>query len=121
MKWMPVFMATVLLFMTVINSASADIKLCRESTVNHTPRADVIHDNNAVVNVPDPIMLPVTIDMARRYHLDLPQGTNIESYIGMMEIYKDGRILYDGQDISGDIKDVCDSDDTDNFDIRLND
>lgn len=117
MKWIPVF--TVLVLLIWSNIAQADITLCTQSYSNHQPRADVTYNNQSAVQIPDPILMPVTIDMAERYDLNLPKGANVETYVGMMEIYKDGRILYEGIDISGNIEDVCESD-TDDYDIILN-
>jgi hypothetical protein len=80
------------------------------AAVDHMPRADVAHNPSAVNTISDPFILPVTIDMADRYNLDLPDGTLLESNLGFMEIYKDGRIIYNGEDISGNIEDRCDND-----------
>ena len=103
MKWIHVFMAIALV---TANSAHAEITLCKESTVIHEPRADVTH-GSPTVTIPDPVLIPITVDMVERYDLDIASGVQAETFIGMMEIYKDGRILYDGRNISGDIKDVC--------------
>ena len=113
MKWMLVFMVIALL---TVNNAKAEITLCKESTVSHEPRADVTH-GSPTVTIPDPVFVPITADMVDRYDLDLPSGVQAETFIGMMEIYKDGRILYDGRDISGDIKDVCENEPTEFEDI----
>jgi hypothetical protein len=78
-------------------------------TINHVPRADVTY-NSSPVRVPDPVLVPLTIDLVERYGLDLPEGMVLEPKMGVIEIYKDGRILYDGEDISENIKDTCKDD-----------
>ena len=61
---------------------------CHDHAVEHKPRADVIYGGYKDA-VPDPIQIPITIDMVERYDLDFPGGTLLESNFGMMEIYKD--------------------------------
>ena len=119
MKWMPVFMVLALM---VGSKAAAAYNLCDQNkekyNVSHTPREDVTHGENQQFIATDPVFIPVNIDMAERFNRGIPDGTELESTIGMMEIYKDGRILYDGKDISGDIKDACE-DGASEFDIML--
>lgn len=98
---------SIFIFLCVSNVAHAEISLCKESTVIHEPRDDVNYQSDAGLELPDPIMVPVTVDLLERYEIAVPDGVEAETYLGMMEIYKDGRILYNGVDISGDIKDVC--------------
>jgi len=105
-KWILKFMVIALLICQGNNVFAFDP--CHDHAVDHKPRADVIYDE-AQVSVPDPVFIPLTIDLAQRYDLDIPESTEIKPVMGMMEIYKDGRILYDGRDISGDIKDKCDN------------
>jgi hypothetical protein len=115
------------------NSALAYDFCKKDRPIAHVPRADVVHTpdtspfgltkgsdkiggkdslvkpkNDGAITIPEIIYIPVTIDMAERYGLSVPAGIELESTLGMMEIYKDGKILYDGKDISGNIKDECD-------------
>lgn len=109
MKWMLVFMAIAITWNN--NSASA-YDFCGDAkSITHVPRADVALGTNQIT-IPDIIYIPVTINMAERYGLDVPAGIELESTLGMMEIYNDGKILYDGKDISGNIEDKCDAFDT---------
>lgn len=48
----------------------------------------------------DIIQVPVTIDMAQRADLGLPADTEMDSTVAVLNIYQDGRIDYNGQDIS---------------------
>ena len=108
MKWTKTI--TVLAILLCSNTAFAeDINLCaqKHNNVTHVPRVDVTH-GAPTITIDDPIDIPLTIDMAERYALDLPQGTELSAPISFISVYKDGRILYDGKDISGSIKDKCD-------------
>jgi hypothetical protein len=106
-RWMPKYMVIALLIFQG-NSAFA-FDLCHDHGVEHKPRAGVIYGEE-VQAVPDPIEIPITIDMAERYGIDMPAGALLESNMGMMAIYNDGRIVYNNRDISGSIKDTCDDD-----------
>lgn len=132
MKWMLKY--TVLAIIILSNPTNAlDFDLCAEGeSITHVPRADVTYQPETVIaakaaiqgnksegdemdsglrrNDENVITIPITIDMAQRYNLSLPAGALLESNFGMMEIYKDGRIVYNGKEISGDIKDKCDHD-----------
>jgi hypothetical protein len=93
---------------------SPDLCAQEGGSVIHTPRDDVSHGESFNA-VPDPLLIPLTFNLAQRYELSLPSGVETDSFLGMMEIYKDGRILYDGKDISGDIKESCDNGTFDDF------
>jgi hypothetical protein len=87
-----------------------DFNLCK-NTVTHIPRAGVVYgDDNQII--PDPIEIPITIDIADRYNIDVPQGANFDTNFGTISIYKNGDVFYNGRDISGTIKDVCENERT---------
>ena len=112
MKWMPVYMVIGLLIAWSNNSTIA-YDFCENYSndthynITHTPRADVIHRGQGTINIPDPVYVPLTIELAKTYDIDLPLGGELDAQFGMMEIYKDGRILYDGRDISSQIESAC--------------
>lgn len=107
MRWMHVFTVLILL---LSNTAFADV-LCNQGhhTIEHKPRADVAHNPHPAFDM-DPIDIPVTIDLVDRYGLALPMGTQLDAPLGFISVYKDGRILYDGVDISDKVEDHCDHD-----------
>lgn len=110
MKWIHAFMASALCNSILITSVWA-FGPCHDS-INHEPRADVVYNPSPVI-VPDPVMIPITFDMVEKYNLNDIEGVDLKPTIGVIEIYKDGRILYDGKDISQDIKDECENNDSD--------
>jgi len=79
--------------------------------IDHEPRADVNH-NETTVQAPQKILIPISVDLANRYDLDVPRSLELDSPLGIMEIDEQGRIFYNGEDITGDIKDKCENDGT---------
>ena len=57
----------------------------------------------------DPIMLPIDINLAERYGLNLPDGVEINPNIANMVLYQDGRVFFGNEDISDSIKSFCQS------------
>ncbi len=55
----------------------------------------------------DPVIIPITINLAERYDLALPQGLELKPELGWMEIYRDGRVLFNGEDVQGRLKAAC--------------
>lgn len=105
---------------TVSAQESQEKNICREMEQHQAAGADYVPgvdaDGNAVVpadleqQIPaifDPIIIPVTVDLADRYGLTLPPGVELKPEIAWMEIYRDGRVLYNGEDVQGRIKAAC--------------
>ena len=88
------------------------------SPVDHVPRDDVSHNASQYITIPDPVDIPLTVNVAGRLGIDIPQGTQMEAPIGFISIYKDGRILYDGKDLTQDIASIC-ARDADAFDDMI--
>lgn len=103
MKWTLVFTVLALVW----NNNAFAFDPC-EDTVTHTPRADVTYGGDTPV-IPDPIEIPITIDLADRYNIDIPQGANFDTNFGTISIYKNGDVFYNGKNISGTIKDTCEN------------
>lgn len=95
--------------------------LCRQTYV-HTPDANVAYqpgvdvngnavapaDLNAAPNmVPDYISVPLTIDLAQRLNYPLPAGTEMKGALGNLSLYKDGRVMFNGQDLSPQAQALC--------------
>lgn len=115
MKWMRVFTVLIITLCSNQIAIAQEIdnnSLCEHfkyAPVAHTPRADVTH-NPSQIMMDDPVDIPLTIDMAERYGINVPSGIEMNAPVGFISVYKDGRILYDGKDISGNIKDECNHD-----------
>ncbi len=59
------------------------------------------------LSIPDPIIIPIELDIAQRYGLTLPDGLKLEPTISQIAVYKDGRILFNDQDITQKIVSHC--------------
>lgn len=55
---------------------------------------------------PDVVLIPLTIDLAQRLG-DLPEGTELKSQIGMLEVYQDGKVFLNGQNLSQQALALC--------------
>ena len=59
----------------------------------------------------NPIVIPITIDLAQRYGLVLPSGVELKPDVASLKIYDDGRIAYNDQDITKKVVTSCDKPD----------
>lgn len=55
----------------------------------------------------DPVFIPVEIDLVSRFGLSVPAGVELKPGAAALEIYRDGRIVYNGQDITPRIHAIC--------------
>ncbi|MBX2834152.1 MAG: hypothetical protein KTR28_04175 [Micavibrio sp.] len=78
--------------------------------VNFKPDHDVPADINPLNASPGAILIPIEINLAQRYGLVLPAGTELKPVVSSIAIYPDGRIEYNGQDVSQKVEEICESD-----------
>jgi len=57
--------------------------------------------------LPSRITFPVNVDLAQAFGLPLPAGTQFDANMGMVEVYTDGRVLYNGQDLTAQTQAFC--------------
>lgn len=100
----------------LISSFCQQVKSYQSGGAEYTPGVDV--NGNAVapadlnaIDMPivDPVQLPVEIYLQDYFDLDLPDvpGLELKPTIADLEIFQDGRILYNGQDISQPLLEQC--------------
>lgn len=102
---------TIVFFMMVLSlPVQAAEEVCGVLQA-HTPSADVAHKGNADMNaqdiVPDVIKVPISVDLAKRVAGLSGKGLQMDAPLGMMEIYQDGRVMYNGQDWTTSVKMLC--------------
>lgn len=51
------------------------------------------------------IIIPLSVDMAKR--VKTPKGVNLESTLGFLEVSPDGRVTYNGQDLTAQAYAIC--------------
>lgn len=96
-------------------------KICEQLTAydeagaNFVPGVDMkgnpvapadIEDSGGGQGIYDPVVIPITIDLSSRY-AGKTSGLNLEPEVSWLEIYGDGRILFNGEDIGPDIRTRC--------------
>lgn len=115
-----VILTAILLTISVPAYAQNDLALCRLMAQNsgvkgaaYQPGVDV--NGNAVAPadvsavpsiVPDVIRIPLTVDLAQRLG-KVPAGTELKTDMGMVEIHKDGRVVFNGEDWSNQAAVIC--------------
>lgn len=55
----------------------------------------------------DVIRIPVTIDLVQQLGQQLPAGTEMDAQVAMVEIYRDSRVVYNGQDLTPQAYALC--------------
>ncbi len=66
--------------------------------------ADVKAQADSYVDI---IKIPITIDLAQQLTQTLPQGTEMNAQVAMVEIHKDSKVIYNGQDVSARAYEIC--------------
>ncbi len=60
--------------------------------------------------MPDIVEIPVTVDLVAHFsalNIPLPQGVELKPEIGILVVYQDGHVQYNGQDITAQSYAVC--------------
>lgn len=92
-------------------SHRADVSTHYRDGVDVQGRPVAPADTNAALGsamIPDPIRIPVTIDVAKRMGLSV-QGLQMETQFPPVDVYRDGRVIWQGQDISTQIRNLCEA------------
>lgn len=112
------FLAVLLLaFPAYADTRPAECQMLTEhmadNDVTYKPGVDA--DGNAVVpadlnaapfEMPDVMTVPLSVDLVRRLP-DPPEGVFGEAPLGFLEVHKNGRVTYDGQDWTTQIYAIC--------------
>lgn len=114
---MRLFLTLIVVLLVVSEHAFAQNSLgvyCKEMPA-HVPDADVnfTGDSNVPATLnPMPsdlggVHIPITLDLASRYGLELPEGIELKPDVSIMSIYPDGRIEYNGQVLEQNAQYIC--------------
>ncbi len=117
---------SLVLFSSMAYAEEISLKTICKSSIHHikhpvsadyVPGVD-IHGNtvasadlndNAPKYIKDPIFIPIEVDLAQRFGLNLPLGIELEPTVADLEIYQDGRIKYEGIELKQDIETLCEN------------
>lgn len=70
---------------------------------------DVVPADLNGVNTYPPVVIPITLNLAQKFGLNLPSGVELKPEVGQIEIFQDGRIRFNGDDILEKIQEHCES------------
>jgi hypothetical protein len=70
-----------------------------------------LYSNNQLI--PDVVTVPLTRDLATRF-IDMGEGVAMEAVIGDIQIYPDGKVIFNNQDITKSAREICQTGDTEN-------
>lgn len=119
-----IFITLFLLTLSIPAYAQNQAALCKlwfthkdqpqTSSAEYQPGIDV-HGNPvtpADLNEPvkafsNAIRIPITIDLAQQLTQTVPQGTELQAAVGMIEVHSNGRVLYNEQDITDETMKLC--------------
>lgn len=84
-----------------------------QAGVNYQPGVDV-HGNTVVpadinaapIDLPDVMAIPLSFDLAQRLP-DPPEGMRADASVGFLEVYKDGRVVFQGRDLTPQVYAIC--------------
>jgi len=106
-------------------AAAQDIVQDCQVIATHTPSPDVAYTRGVDVNgkavvpadivtppipVPETIAIPLSIDLAQRLQNSGVEGLQLEGALGVLEINRNGRVMYEGRDITSAAQAVCGQD-----------
>lgn len=64
-------------------------------------------EQGAVLQNFESVQIPITIDLAEKFGLTPPVGAEIKSDVALVGIHRDGRVMYNGQDIGAKARNIC--------------
>ena len=57
--------------------------------------------------VPQTVVVPLSVDLAQRLQGHTVEGLQLEAPLGMLEIHPNGRVVYNGQDLTPQVYPLC--------------
>ncbi len=69
--------------------------------------AEVDDGLNNSFGLPQQIDVPITVDLAQHIGIKNPKGLELDSEVGKLSIMNDGKILYNGKDITENVTVYC--------------
>lgn len=72
------------------------------------PPADLPAEGPSVT-APDYVQVPLTVDLAEKLSQPLPGGAEMKGVIGNLRLYKNGKVEYNGQDLTAKATALCSS------------
>ncbi len=55
----------------------------------------------------DPVIIPIEVDLVQRFGLNLSSGIELKPQVGWIEIYQNGKVLFNGEEVGQQIHAIC--------------
>ena len=79
----------------------------QQDGVEHVGDSEVPADLNPLNGGLGTVQIPITIDLAARFGIDVPLGAELQPDVAVISVRPNGKVLYNGQDLSGNVATVC--------------
>lgn len=102
-----------------ISASSSDVEICGHLAITHRADADVAHQpdpgvdyegEGLSIDIPEVMEVPITARL-EQYLAGVPGGVMMEAPIQAIQIFSDGRVVYQGQDLTDRIQAYCEAKD----------
>lgn len=101
-------------FVLISGMAQADILCSNLPTVHYQAGVDV-HGRDVIpadlpgvsAPLPEPVRIPMTIDLAQNLGVVLPVGADMPANFGEFAVFADGRVTYQGRDLTSNAEAYC--------------
>lgn len=115
------FFVLLMLLAGVAQAEEANTKTFCRVLAEHTPSFDVeykpgvdVHgqpvapaDLGQPLNNFDTIEIPIELDLVQKFGLNTPPEVKLQPYAALVTIHKDGKVDYNGQDVSKQAHELC--------------
>ena len=55
----------------------------------------------------DPVIIPIEVELVQRFGLNVPNGVELKPQVGWIEIYQNGKVLFNGEEVGQQIHTIC--------------
>ena len=102
-----------------ISASSSDVEICGHLAVTHQADAGVAHQpdpgvdyesEGLSIDIPEVMEVPITARL-EQYLAGVPGGVMMEAPIQAIQIFSDGRVVYQGQDLTERVLAYCEAKD----------
>lgn len=93
-------------YCTLMENVKGDVRHVPDADVAHQP-IDGVELAPAHPSLPEKMEIPITFDMLQHMGVNVPAGMEGVANVAQVDVYLDGRVMYNGKDISGNLSGMC--------------
>lgn len=94
-------------YCTLMENVNGDIRHVPDADVAHAP-IDGVELAPIHPSLPEKMEIPITYDMLQHMGANVPAGMEGTANVAQVDVYLDGRVMYNGTDISSGLAGMCD-------------